>query len=147
MKIARQAGNPRKIDAADLAALRNRSGVAKGLPSVARQAMRAGKEPAFRSEAMQFRMGANKAGQNAARNISATGGSPFASGSIEAGKAGKTMYRRYSGQNNMMDRGKLGGELGKKRLAEISAKRQARMAAAADSAKENARLNGRGVLP
>lgn len=31
MKIARQAGNPKKIDAADLAALRNRSNVGKAI--------------------------------------------------------------------------------------------------------------------
>lgn len=146
MKIARQAGNPKKIDAADLATLRNRSGVAKGLPSVARQAMREGKQP-FKSDAMQFRMGMNQAGRNAARNLSATGGSPFASTSIAAGQSGKQTYRNLSGQNQAVDPGRLGGEQGKRRLAELTARRQARQAALASRSRQNAQATGRGVLP
>lgn len=121
--------------------------VEKGLPSVARQAMRSGKEPAFRSPSMQFRMNANKAGQDAARNISATGGSPFASAKIQAGRDGKLMYRNYSGQNNAVDSGKLGGEQGKRRLAELTTARRTRQAALASRRQQIAQQTGRGVLP
>lgn len=128
-------------------ARKKNSKVEKGLPSVARQAMRSGKDTSGMSTAMQFRMGMNQTGRNAARNLSATGGSPFASSSIAAGQGGKQTYRNLTGQNNAVDRGKLGGEQGKRRLAEITARRQARQAALASRRQQNAQQTGRGVLP
>jgi hypothetical protein len=45
------------------------------------------------------------------------------------------------------DRGKLGGQLGKERLARATSLRQARQDQIAETVRRNRLMNGRGVLP
>jgi len=124
--------------------------VEKGLPSVARQAIRAGQgsEAFGQNSAMQWRMGAHNAGRNVSSEVSRSGGS-FARSreSIQAAQGAKESYRARAGMRSATDRGKLGGQLGKERLARATSLRQARQDQIAETIRRNRLMNGRGVLP
>jgi len=124
--------------------------VNKGLPSIARQAMHAGQgsEAFARNSAMQWRLGVHNTGRSISREISSPGGSVARSGeSIRAAQGAKESYRALAGMRNAQDRGKLGGRLGKERLASATAARQAKQNQIANRIRQNREMNGRGVLP
>jgi len=124
--------------------------VEKGLPSVARQAIRAGQgsEAFGPNSAMQWRLGAHNTGRTISREISSPSGSVARSGvSINAAQGAKEAYRARAGMRSATDRGKLGGRLGKERLARATGLRQAKQDQIAESIRQNRLMNGRGVLP
>jgi len=90
--------------------IRKDDDVEKGLPSVARQAIREGKGAnAFRQNGpMQFRMGANNAGKRASAGLSAGGERSHLNTIIDSGRNTKDHYRLLSGEKNVANRGKIG---------------------------------------
>lgn len=121
--------------------------VEKGLPSIARQAIREGKgTEAFNPQgALRLRMSANGAGRNAARDLKQN--MPLNAGeSMNIGRNTKEYARTASGVNRA-DVGQLGGVNGRRRLREATAAREAKQKQIAMRLDQERRLNGRGVLP
>lgn len=126
--------------------------ISKRLPSAARQALREGTGTSgVKSSALRLKMNANQMGRAAAagKSNSATySARGMVPANIVGGRDRIAGYRTVTGQGfGAKDAGKLGGTEGKKRLAEITAKRRTRQAALASRAQQNTQATGRGVLP
>jgi hypothetical protein len=126
--------------------------ISKGLPSVARQAMRSGSGTSgVKSSALRLKMNANQMGRAAAagKSNSATySARGMVPANIVGGRERAAGYRTVTGRGvGAKDPGKLGGTEGQRRLAEITAKRRTRQAALASRAQQNKQATGRGILP